>query len=197
MTRLDVAQHMSLCRHYVRELRSSVLFGEAELVDFSKHETIQSADDDGKSHAGSTAASEPNPVVARQDIRASAEKILYTFLMPGAEREISLPDSITQAVTSAIEEYYGDDPEVFDAAKDYVFLAMERDAFPGFLNLSRPLFRIFRRSGTLGSLVNRLSAVGPGPEMVQSLYDGGHGMQRIPPQQLLESLGTAKAPRVE
>lgn len=79
--------------------------------------------------------SSPAHTVQRQDIRASAEKILYTFLLPGAEREITLPGSITQDVTTAIEEFGRDDPEVFDVAKDYVFQAMERDAFPGFLRM--------------------------------------------------------------
>ena len=75
----------------------------------------------------------PQHTVARQDIRASAEKILYTFLLPGAEREIILPQGILNEITNAIEREGRDDPEVFDAAKDYVFQAMERDAFPGFL----------------------------------------------------------------
>lgn len=83
---------------------------------------------DGRNNSGS-----PAHTVARRDIRVSAEKILYTFLLPGSEREIVLPDSITARVTSQIEEEGRDDPEVFDAAKDYVFQAMERDAFPGFL----------------------------------------------------------------
>jgi hypothetical protein len=77
----------------------------------------------------------PAHTVARADIRASAEKILYTFLLPGAEREIILPHSITQEIITSIEERGRDDPEVFDAAKDYVFQAMERDAFPGFLRM--------------------------------------------------------------
>lgn len=77
----------------------------------------------------------PANAVMRQDIRASAEKILYTFLLPGAEREITLPESITRDITLAIEEQGRDDPEVFDVAKDYVFQAMERDAFPGFLRM--------------------------------------------------------------
>jgi len=34
---------------------------------------------------------------------------------------------------SAIEDENRDDPEIFDDAKDYVFQAMERDAYPGFL----------------------------------------------------------------
>lgn len=82
-----------------------------------------------------TESNSPGQAVLRQDIKASAEKILYTFLLPGAEREITLPGSITQDVTMAIEELGRDDPEVFDVAKDYVFQAMERDAFPGFLRM--------------------------------------------------------------
>lgn len=82
-----------------------------------------------------TDSNSPAHTVARQDIRASAEKILYTFLLPGAEREIVLPAHIIEDVTRAIEEEGRDDPEVFDLAKDYVFQAMERDAFPGFLRM--------------------------------------------------------------
>jgi hypothetical protein len=82
-----------------------------------------------------TDSDSPGHTVARADIRASAEKILYTFLLPGAEREIILPHEITHEITVSIEERGRDDPEVFDAAKDYVFQAMERDAFPGFLRM--------------------------------------------------------------
>ncbi|KAI9885622.1 MAG: ssDNA endodeoxyribonuclease [Watsoniomyces obsoletus] len=217
---LDVAQHMSLCRHYVRELRRSVLVetpdqekgpggskrssmlleqigdidhenggvagpsmypGSSEdktpdqrVSAFlrkekavtpgsntnnngyhnhrSPHGSFGSAAE--KAHEGSPSERRPRPslmmgpstgspsrnhsdspahTVARPDIRASAEKILYTYLLPGSEREIILPDSITARVTTAIEEQGRDDPEVFDDAKDYVFQAMERDAFPGFL----------------------------------------------------------------
>lgn len=84
----------------------------------------------------------PAPTVARADIRTSAEKILYTFLLPGSEREIIIPQGILDDITTSIEEDGRDDPEVFDAAKDYTFQAMERDAFPGFL-----------RAKALGNLV--------------------------------------------
>ncbi|KAF2471034.1 regulator of G protein signaling superfamily [Lindgomyces ingoldianus] len=73
-------------------------------------------------------------VPKREDLRASAEKILYTYLLPGSEREIIIPQSILHDVQEAIEgPDQRSDPELFDAAKDYVFQAMERDAFPGFL----------------------------------------------------------------
>ncbi|KAI5373049.1 hypothetical protein J4E82_008241 [Alternaria postmessia] len=70
----------------------------------------------------------------REDLRASAEKILYTYLLPGSEREIIIPQSILAEVQEAIEgQEQRADPELFDNAKDYVFQAMERDAYPGFL----------------------------------------------------------------
>ena len=174
---------MSLCRHYVRELRRSVLIGTPDLdkagskrssaiLDSmgdleprhvggpSMYNTEKEKNQDAQMsaflredashdspHSGArttplhstprdiTDSNSPGHTVARQDIRASAEKILYTFLLPGAEREIILPGSITQDVTAAIEDFGRDDPEVFDVAKDYVFQAMERDAFPGFLRM--------------------------------------------------------------
>ncbi|KAI1202925.1 putative RGS domain protein [Nemania serpens] len=179
---LDVAQHMSLCRHYVRELRRSVLIGTPDLENRSRrsskaleaigdisagpstgtekereqnaqmsaylrdqpalsalHDSPQSSQERRArastqlSSQAFTDSNSPEHAVAREDIRSSAEKILYTFLLPGAEREITLPGSITTDITTAIEEEGRDDPEVFDVAKDYVFQAMERDAFPGFL----------------------------------------------------------------
>lgn len=178
---------MSLCRHYVRELRRSVLIATPDMeraggaaskrsstildslgdleprpTGPSMYATEKEKNQDAQMSAflreeqsereSPNTGSRPSPVtaspardltdsnspahtVSRQDIRASAEKILYTFLLPGSEREIILPGSITQDVISAIEEHGRDDPEVFDTAKDYVFQAMERDAFPGFLRM--------------------------------------------------------------
>ena len=191
---------MSLCRHYVRELRRSVMIGTPEgdksgskrssqlLENLGEmnHPTAgpsmsekekdvdkqmsaflreESANDfnNGVQHSPSnsfgsqarrtTSNDRPRPsfmsspldlnsdsnspahTVARADIKASAEKILYTFLLPGAEREIILPHAIVHEITVSIEERNRDDPEVFDAAKEYVGQAMARDAFPGFLRM--------------------------------------------------------------
>ncbi|KAF1851557.1 regulator of G protein signaling superfamily [Cucurbitaria berberidis CBS 394.84] len=79
-------------------------------------------------------SSADNTQPRREDLRASAEKILYTYLLPGSEREIIIPQSILNEVQDAIEgSEQRADPELFDPAKDYVFQAMERDAYPGFL----------------------------------------------------------------
>ncbi|EPS42506.1 hypothetical protein H072_3496 [Dactylellina haptotyla CBS 200.50] len=177
---------MSLCRHYVRELRRSVLVSTPDLHKSGSKRSSQVIDhlgvpedeheknddqrlsaflrNDNTTHAvtipgynppgGSsrpsgvdmnparpsyfstpeqTSSGSPHHTVARADIRASAEKILYTYLLRGAEREIVLPEPILASISHAIEVDGRDDPEVFDEAKDYVFQAMERDAFPGFL----------------------------------------------------------------
>ncbi|KAJ6004372.1 hypothetical protein N7522_006017 [Penicillium canescens] len=191
---LDVSQHMLLCRHYVRELRRSVLvatpdieradskqssamldnlenLGDIPLTEagpsrlrhgFNGDEKERDADqrlsaflrsEGNTSHSAqdshtmshrmkslgqaqspaTTTKIPPGHTVDRNDIRASAEKILYTYLLPGSEREIMLPETMVSTIINLIEDDGRDDPEVFDPAKDYVFQAMERDAFPGFL----------------------------------------------------------------
>ena len=104
-----------------------------------------------------TDSNSPGHTVARADIRASAEKVLYTFILPGSEREIVLPEQILNRVIHAIEEEGRDDPEVFNDAKEYVFQAMERDAFPGFLQAKAlgnlvPLSVLLRLGSGLASL---------------------------------------------
>lgn len=205
---------MSLCRHYVRELRRSVLvatpelekaeskgssaavldnmdtMGDIPLVEAgpsntrndlpdekhadqrlsaflrldghntngnsteASHETDnheRSASDEQARESSETQndSNSPGHTVARADIRASAEKVLYTYLLPGAEREIVLPDEMVSTIINLVEDDGRDDPEVFDPAKDYVFQAMERDAFPGFLQAKAlgnlvPLSIVFR-----------------------------------------------------
>lgn len=83
----------------------------------------------------------------KESVRASAEKIVFTYLLPGAKREIFIPESIRRDVVS---RFGRDDPEVFDMAKDYVFQAMERDEYPGFMNLSRLQVRMSRGSKSKG-----------------------------------------------
>lgn len=182
---------MSLCRHYVRELRRSVLVATPEggsrpsstILDnipdipteagpsgYYAASTEKDADSRLSAFLRSENPSQPSPpvsghsekhsseerpprhsfmnstpetrydssnspghTVARTDIRRSAEKILYTYLIPDSEREIVLPSDMLTSIIEMVEHDGRDDPEVFDQAKDYVFQAMERDAFPGFL----------------------------------------------------------------
>jgi hypothetical protein len=96
----------------------------------------------------------------REDLRASAEKILYTYLLPGSEREIIIPQGILHEVQDAIEgPDQRSDPELFDAAKDYVFQAMERDAFPGFLQ-SKGLGNLVPQSMMIRLIIGLISFFG-------------------------------------
>ncbi|WEW57649.1 Bud site selection protein, Revert to axial protein 1 [Emydomyces testavorans] len=185
---------MSLCRHYVRELRRSVLLetpepekfdasdspglgpngagpsghsyppegvgpendqrlsaflrSEGRTSGYSARTSVESGQSDRRfstadrprrvsdmfpQHHNNNSNSSPGHTVARSDIRASAVRILYTYLLPGSEREVVLPENVVGDIVQLIEQDGRDDPEVFDTAKDYVFQAMERDAFPGFL----------------------------------------------------------------
>ncbi|KAK3710682.1 Bud site selection protein, Revert to axial protein 1 [Vermiconidia calcicola] len=232
---LDVSQHMSLCRHYVRELRRSVLISTPELekgggskrssqlldnfdppapeqgpsgTNARKEQSMDRLSNDQRlsaflrnepsgtrrspnnslgsreqysdnehtpgseqpprpsfmtGHSGSPVGlnsnDSPQHSVARADIRASAEKILYTYLLAGAEREIILPQGLVNDITNNIEQEGRDDPEVFDQAKDYVFQAMERDAFPGFLR-AKALGNIVPPSMMLRLIVGLVSLFG-------------------------------------
>lgn len=204
--RLDVAQHISLCRHYVRELRRSVLVSTPDIdkeeggsgrssqaMDYtddhinkdneqrlsaflrsdgntesparrSLGDTLETPNTGRPSFMSSaldpnTDSTSPGHTVTRGDLRASAEKILYTFLLRGAEREIVLPQVILNSISQAIEVDMRDDPAIFDEAKDYVFQAMERDAFPGFLR-AKALGNLVPPSVTLRLIVGLLGMFG-------------------------------------
>lgn len=186
--RLDVSQHLQLCRLYVRRLHRSMIEETPDLERNSKRSSyildnagegpsnekadnmsdqrlsaflrsdhpsrnhspqnsqgsnqsrefprpsLNILDTPGDSSSPGQNSSIDNSQPRREDLRASAEKILYTYLLPGSEREIIIPQSILAEVQEAIEgQEQRADPELFDNAKDYVFQAMERDAYPGFL----------------------------------------------------------------
>jgi Regulator of G protein signaling domain len=168
--RLDVSQHTVLCHTYVRGIRHQILSKPAKDPDDSDHNDenvdllpVLSSPSDTPADAeinsihtiSSVLRSEgsrfvpdsaPNPGIHRADIRASAERILYTYLLPGAEREIIIPQFMVNSITEAIEEQGRDDPEVFVDSLSYVFQAMERDAYPFFMTRRRAMLQNIRRS---------------------------------------------------
>ncbi|KAF4945830.1 hypothetical protein F66182_18609, partial [Fusarium sp. NRRL 66182] len=163
---------MSLCRHYVRELRRSVLVATPEggsrpsstildnipdipteagpsgyyapssekdadsrLSAFLRSENPSQPSPPVSGHSGKHSSEErpprpsfmnstpetrydssnsPGHTVARTDIRRSAEKILYTYLIPDSEREIVLPAEMLTSIIEMVEHDGRDDPEVFD-----------------------------------------------------------------------------------
>lgn len=207
---------MSLCRHYVRELRRSVLletpepenpFGNHSSESFDFNDAGPSGYHDGdnscldtpqrlsaflrsegrtsihserSSHSGNSARHisdgssaptfvpqvgdrsdplSPGHTVTREDIRASAVRVLYTYLLPGSEREVQLPEHMRNQIISMIEDEGRDDPEVFDDPKDFVFQAMERDAFPRFLQ-SKVFGNLVQQSVTVRLVLAAASLLG-------------------------------------
>jgi hypothetical protein len=124
---MDVSQHGSLCRQYI-----ALSSGKNETTGRQNSDDREEGDTIEEQITHGTDSSEAGPV-NRADVRASAESILYRYLLPGSEREIILPHMIVSNITVEIEQLRRDDPDVFSMAKDYVFEAMDRDAFPGFL----------------------------------------------------------------
>ncbi|KAK5729933.1 Bud site selection protein, Revert to axial protein 1 [Elasticomyces elasticus] len=169
---LDTMQHLALCRTYIRELTSCAFLDEKQGGELSivKRFLSDQYTDEGKDsdrllseylRSSSTKAQSrqalPESVdrtedVRRADLRASAEKILYTYILPGAEREITIPRQILNDATKAIEREYRCDPEVFDTASDYVFKAMERDAFSPFMRRRRAVISSLRYGSDEGLL---------------------------------------------
>ena len=202
---LDIKQHTSLCRVYVRELRRSVLVATPDFEkDVSERGRSHSPSSDERGsfdkavydrppHAGGghigdhnispflrstsqqgfnpenpslgRASTESDSIIPRQrminrsDLRSAAEKILYTYLLPGSEREVVLPREMVLDIQTAIEKDQRDDPEIFDAAREYIFQAMEREAFPGFLR-QKALGNLIRVSSLARLIIGLLALFG-------------------------------------
>jgi len=62
-------------------------------------------------------------------------------------------------IQSAIEKDGRDDPEIFDGAREYIFQAMEREAFPGFLR-AKALGNLVAFSALLRLILGLLSLFG-------------------------------------
>ena len=86
--------------------------------------------------------------VTQADLIASAERIFARYLVPTAEKEIYLPPSLRIHTFLLSSEHPPDPnssdyeteaavlaqvPDMFHAQKEYIFKAMEQDAFPRFL----------------------------------------------------------------
>ncbi|KAJ1926693.1 Bud site selection protein, Revert to axial protein 1 [Tieghemiomyces parasiticus] len=69
----------------------------------------------------------------RQDLKKSAERIYYRYIVAGAEHELNMPELMRLRICRMIEMNHRDDPDVFLEAKNYVFNLMAHDAFPRFL----------------------------------------------------------------
>lgn len=78
-------------------------------------------------------SSKESHYVTRATLRKSSKNILNTYFLEGSEKRVLIPDDMREQVIYAIETEGRDDPEVFDESREYVFKAMEHEAYPNFL----------------------------------------------------------------
>ncbi|CAG8559293.1 501_t:CDS:2 [Ambispora gerdemannii] len=71
--------------------------------------------------------------ITRDDIKFSADRIYYRYVVAQSEKEINLSEPIRERMRIAIEKNHRDDPNVFQEAKDEVMELMRLDPFPRFL----------------------------------------------------------------
>ncbi|CDK29118.1 unnamed protein product [Kuraishia capsulata CBS 1993] len=75
-----------------------------------------------------------NQFVTRLTLRKSSQKLINTYFANNSDKRIVIPDHIVNRVLRYVEQEGRDDPEVFDEPRNFVFRAMENEAFPGFLS---------------------------------------------------------------
>lgn len=101
---------------------------------------------------------ERSHLITRKNLRQSSNMIYNTYFNPSSERHILIPQELAADVQNAIINAGRDDPEVFDAAREYVFKSMEYDAYPLFLR-THALRNVTERSATFRLLGSILSAM--------------------------------------
>jgi len=74
-----------------------------------------------------------NGNISRITLKSSSKNILNTYFQENSMKKLNLPDRIIRKIKHDVELQGRDDPEVFDDAKNFVYLKMERESFPIFL----------------------------------------------------------------
>ncbi|CAG8552564.1 8564_t:CDS:2 [Paraglomus brasilianum] len=71
--------------------------------------------------------------ITRDDVTQLAQRIYFLYLVPNAEREISLSPGVLNEIRIAVEEKHKDDPAIYKEAKKEVYRLMKREIYPNFL----------------------------------------------------------------
>ena len=72
-------------------------------------------------------------MITRSSLKKSSQLILNTYFRNDSDKKIGMPQEVIDRLKFGLEAQGRDDPEVFDEAREYVFKAMEFDAYPNFL----------------------------------------------------------------
>jgi hypothetical protein len=74
-----------------------------------------------------------NGNITRLTLKSSSRNILNTYFRENSPKRLVIPDRIIRKIRHDVEIQGRDDPDVFEDAKNYVYLAMERESLPFFL----------------------------------------------------------------
>lgn len=95
--------------------------------------------------------------VSRAALRKSSQNIMTTYFLDNSDKRILIPDDIRQRVIHSIQMEGRDDPEVFDESREYVFKAMEHEAYPSFLR-DNAMCNVTQRSSVVRTFLGILCA---------------------------------------
>ncbi|KAH3660693.1 hypothetical protein OGATHE_005025 [Ogataea polymorpha] len=72
-------------------------------------------------------------IATREKLSQSAQNIVDTYFLDSSPKRIVIPPEMVERLIQAVQRDGRDDPEVFDESREFVFKAMEHEAYPNFL----------------------------------------------------------------
>ncbi|KAG7860682.1 hypothetical protein KL939_001249 [Ogataea angusta] len=95
----------------------------------------------------------------REKLNQSAQNIVRTYFLDSSPKRIVIPPEMVERVIRAVHRDGRDDPEIFDESREFVFKAMEHEAYPNFLRY-HALSNVTSKSATYRMLGSFLSGLG-------------------------------------
>lgn len=97
--------------------------------------------------------------ISRVSLRKSTHNIVDTYFSEDSNKRIIIPQEMIDRIKFAADDEGRDDPEVFDEAREYVFKAMEYDAYPNFLR-NNALKNVTKKSAVIRIMLSMICGFG-------------------------------------
>ncbi|KAG7906570.1 hypothetical protein KL905_002466 [Ogataea polymorpha] len=107
-------------------------------------------------------------IATREKLSQSAQNIVDTYFLDSSPKRIVIPPEMVERLIQAVQRDGRDDPEVFDESREFVFKAMEHEAYPNFLRY-HALSNVTSKSAAyrmLGSFFSGLGAFWTGYTLI-------------------------------
>ncbi|KAG7750725.1 hypothetical protein KL911_004604 [Ogataea haglerorum] len=98
-------------------------------------------------------------LATREKLSESAQNIVRTYFLDSSPKRIVIPPEMVENVIQAVHRDGRDDPEIFDEPREFVFKAMEHEAYPNFLRY-HALSNVTSKSAAYRMLGSFLSGLG-------------------------------------